>query len=85
MKDIEFIPFLLTEKADIFSIRLDGNEKAETEEFLIEFKDTQSIPLRNDLNSILTSINGIGKEGVLESFFRPEGKFSDRVYFPDLG
>ncbi len=79
MKDIEFIPFLLTEKADIFSIRLDGNEKTETEEFLIEFKDTQSIPLRNDLNSILTSINGIGKEGVLESFFRPEGKFSDRV------
>ena len=32
MKDIEFIPFLLTEKADIFSIRLDGNEKTETEE-----------------------------------------------------
>ena len=57
MKDIEFIPFLLTEKADIFSIRLDGNEKTETEEFLIEFKDTQSIQLRNDLNSILTSIN----------------------------
>ena len=31
------------------------------------------------MNSILTAINGIGKEGVLESFFRPEGKFSDRV------
>lgn len=33
MKDVEFVPFLLTEKADIFSIRLNGNEKTETEDF----------------------------------------------------
>lgn len=79
MKDVEFVPFLLTEKADIFSIRLNGNEKTETEDFLIEFKDTQSSPLRNDLNSVLTTINSIGKEGALESFFRPEGLFADRI------
>lgn len=79
MRSVEFVPFLLTEKADIFSIRLNGNALTETEEFLIEYKDTKSLPLRQDLNSILTSINGIGNEGVLESFFRPEGKFFDRV------
>lgn len=27
MKAVEFIPFLLSEKADIFSIRLDGKER----------------------------------------------------------
>lgn len=79
MKIVEFVPFLLTEKADIFSIRLKGNTLTETEEFLIEYKDTKSLPLKKDLESILTTINGIGNEGVLESFFRPEGKFFDRV------
>ncbi len=79
MRSVEFVPFLLTEKADIFSIRLNGNTLTETEEFLIEYKDTKSLPLKKDLDSILVSINGIGNEGVLESFFRPEGNFSDRV------
>ena len=73
------MPFLLTEKADVFSIRLNGNVRTETEEFLIEYKDTASLQLKKDLDSILTSINGIGNEGALESFFRPEGNFSDRV------
>lgn len=27
----------------------------------------------------MTTINSIGKEGALESFFRPEGKFADRI------
>lgn len=69
MKSVEFVPFLLTEKADIFSIRLNGNVLTETEEFLIEYKDTKSLPLKKDLETILTSINGIGDEGVLESLF----------------
>lgn len=79
MKTVEFIPFLLSEKADIFSIRLDGKEQTETEEFLIEFKNTDSKPLKMDLDSILLSLKGISNVGVLESFFRPEGKFSDRI------
>lgn len=79
MRSVEFVPFLLTEKADVFSIRLNGNVRTETEEFLIEYKDTASLQLKKDLDSILTSINGIGNEGALESFFRPEGNFSDRV------
>ena len=79
MRSVEFVPFLLTEKADVFSIRLNGNVRTETEEFLIEYKDTASLRLKKDLDSILTSINGIGNEGALESFFRPEGNFSDRV------
>ena len=79
MRSAEFVPFLLTEKADIFSIRLNGNVRTETEEFLIEYKDTASLPLKKGLDFILASISGIGNEGALESFFRPEGNFSDRV------
>jgi len=54
MRSVEFVPFLLTEKADVFSIRLNGNDMTEAEEFLIEYKDTASLPLKKDLDSILT-------------------------------
>ena len=40
MKKIEFVPFLLTEVTDIFSIRIDGDRLSEVQKFLVMFKDT---------------------------------------------
>ena len=40
MRVIEFVPFRLTEAADIYSIKIDGKENTEFQEFMINFKDT---------------------------------------------
>lgn len=79
MRQVEFIPFRLTDMADIFSIKIDGKENSELQEFFINFKDTTNIDLQNDFEQIIKSLVGIGNQGAKESFFRPEGKMKDRV------
>ena len=79
MRNVEFIPFRLTEAADIYSIRIDGNENTEFQEFLVNFKDTDNAWLNDDFNRILKSLQTIMNEGVKEYYFRPEGKMIDRV------
>ena len=76
---IEFKPLLLTEQADIFSIRIDNETQSEFEKFYILFKDTQDEYLKDDLNRILATIEAMGEKGILENKFRPEGTLSDRV------
>lgn len=64
---VEFVPLLLTDKTDIYTIRLD------------EEKDTEDAYLKDDLDRILIAIEKISTNGALESFFRYEGKYADRV------
>lgn len=47
MRSVEFVPFRLTEVADIYSIKIDGKENTEFQEFMIHF------------NGILKSIQAI--------------------------
>ena len=79
MRQVEFIPFRLTEMADIFSIRIDGKENTELQEFFITFKNPTDQNIQNDLEQVIKSLVGIGNQGAKESFFRPEGKMKDRV------
>ena len=79
MRQVEFVPFKLTDIADIFSIRIEGKEETELQEFLITYKESQSLHLQNDFEQIIKSLIGIGAEGAKEYFFRPEGKMKDRV------
>ena len=79
MRKVEFVPFRLTETAEIFSIRIDQKEKTELLEFLIAFKNIKQYNLRQDYEQILKTIAGISDHGVKESFFRHEGKMNDRV------
>lgn len=74
MRFVEFVPFRLTEMADIFSIRIDGKENTELQEFFITFKKAESPNLQNDFEQIIKTLAGIGAQGAKESFFRPEGK-----------
>lgn len=76
---IEFIPLLLTEKADIFGIRLDNNTQTEYEKFYVLFKDCVDRYLQDDLERIVAEIRAFGEKGVLENKMRPEGHFNDRV------
>ncbi|MBE6251879.1 MAG: hypothetical protein E7111_09595 [Bacteroidales bacterium] len=79
MRQVEFVPFRLTEDAEIFSIRIDGKGHTEFQKFLIALKDVDNKYLQHDLKQILNSLNEIGQHGVKEYFFRPEGKMKDRV------
>ena len=79
MRDVEFVPFRLTEAADIYSIKIDGKINNEFQEFMINFKDIGKNWLKEDFNRILKSLQTIMNEGVKEYYFRPEGKMIDRV------
>lgn len=79
MRRVEFVPFRLTDVAEIFSIRLEDKKYSELQEFLIGYKDSKDTYIRNDLDEIIKSFAGIVSEGVKESFFRPEGNMNDRV------
>lgn len=79
MRKIEFVPVILTEVTDIFTIRIDNDTLTEFHKFLIMFKDTTNPYLKDDLYRIESAIKQISLNGALESLFRPEGKMSDRV------
>ena len=79
MRKIEFVPVILTDVTDIFTIRIDNDTLTEFHKFLIMFKDTQNPYLKDDLFRIESAIKQIAQNGALESLFRPEGKMSDRV------
>ena len=68
MRLVEFIPFRLTEMADIFSIKIDGKETTESQEFFITFKNTEQFNLQSDFEQVIKSLAGIGEHGAKESF-----------------
>ena len=70
---------MLTETTDIFTIRLNGDGETEFHKFFILFKDTEDQYLKDDLDRIVSAIEKIAQNGALESYFRVEGKMSDRV------
>ncbi len=79
MRKVEFVPFRLSDKADIFSIRINNNKKTVLNEFLITFHRSDIAQLKKDFDEILKVLDKISKIGVKESFFRPEGQIYDRL------
>ena len=79
MKQVEFVPFRFTDVVDIYSIRIDGKENTEFQEFMINFKDADNKYLTDDFNRILKSISTMFDTGIKECYFRPEGKINDRI------
>ncbi len=79
MRQVEFVPFRLTDVAEIFTIKIEGKGYTELQEFIITFRNVKNNHLKNDYEQIIKSLAGIVENGVKESFFRPEGKMHDRV------
>lgn len=79
MRQVEFVPFRFTDIVEIYSIRIDNKETTEFQEFMINFKNTDSVHLADDLSNILKSISHMFNEGIKEFYFRPEGKMKDRI------
>ena len=80
MRSVEFIPFRLTDQADIYPIRVDNQPLTETGKFLAGFKDSEDRYIRDDFNRILLAIQEMATKGILERFFRIEGGIDDRVF-----
>ena len=78
MRKVEFEPLFLTEVADVFAIRIDEGYP-EFKKFFVSFRETEDPLLKDDLDRIQYAIEKITKTGALESYFRFEGKMSDRV------
>lgn len=58
MKQVEFVPFRFTDVVDIYSIRIDGKENTEFQEFMINFKDTDNEYLTDEEDEFLSdSVN----------------------------
>lgn len=79
MKKVEFVPLLLTERTDIYTIRIDEAQDTEFRKFFIMFKDVDDPYLKDDLERIMAAIEKISQNGALESYFRIEGRINDRV------
>ncbi len=79
MKQVEFVPFWLTEEVEIFTIRVVGRDQSETHEFISTYKKCDISYIAEDFARIFKTLQTIANEGALEYLFRPEGKFNDRV------
>lgn len=67
-----------TETASLYTIIFENDDLSEFSKFLTRFKDNGK--LQRDYQLILYALKKILENGVLERYFRCEGKFSDRVY-----
>lgn len=61
MRQVEFVPFRLTDIAEIYSIRIEGKENSEIQEFIITFKDIQDKYLKNDFDGIIRNLIKISR------------------------
>lgn len=76
MKTFEIQSVAQAEKGSLFTICIDGDSVSEFEKFIIKHNESYNA----DLNTILTAIKRmLAQSGFLERYFRPEGKYSDRV------
>lgn len=79
MERVEFVPLVLTDISDIYTIKVDDNKDTEFQKFLIMFKDSEDAYIKEDFDRILAAIIKISENGALESYFRIEGKVKDRI------
>ena len=79
MRQIEFIPFWLTNEVEIYTIKFNEKSESETHEFIMMFKDSVIPNLKDDFARIFQTIKNISANGAAENMFRPEGSIKDRV------
>ena len=79
MRQVEFIPFWLTDNVEIYTIKFDEKPETETHEFIMMCKDSANPDLRDDFARIFQTLKNISDNGAEESMLRPEGSIKDRV------
>lgn len=77
---VEFTPIDLRGVADIYSIKIEGEQASEFLKFLVLFRTETDKYLLDDFNRIAEALKKISEQGALERFFRPEGRMGDRIF-----
>ena len=77
MKEAKLKTLEQTDNVSLYTICFDGNAISEYESFIQRFKDDAT--LNTDYKNIILALEKIVAVGALERFFRPEGKYNDRV------
>lgn len=77
MKKTTIEPVRISDVASLYTIVFEGNDLSEFAKFMNRFKDNGK--LKRDYQIIVYALYKILENGALERYFRPEGKFSDRV------
>ena len=76
-RSLKLEPVRSTETASLYTIVFENSDLSEFSKFLTRFKDNGR--LQRDYQLILYALKKILENGVLERYFRNEGKYSDRV------
>lgn len=76
-KSLKLEPVKATETASLYTIIFENDDMSEFSKFLTRFKDNGR--LQRDYQIILYALKKILENGVLERYFRREGKYTDRV------
>lgn len=77
MSEAELLLVNNTEACTIYTIQFLSENESEYERFYTRFKDDAEF--NPDLMRIVALINKIADLGALERYFRPEGKYNDKV------
>lgn len=77
MKRLSIEPIQSSEKASLYTIFFEGADMSEFSKFMTRFKDHGK--LQRDYQLIVYALQKILETGALERYFRPEGKYADRV------
>ena len=64
------------DKLNLYSIRIDGHEYTEFEEFVLRFSDDE---YKEDLDIVLSWLDNIICRGALERYFRPEYRYGSGI------
>lgn len=79
MRKVEFEPYIFSDNAEIYVIRIDNDPYSEFKKFFVRFNSSDDWFLKDDLARIVKAVEKIVTHGALEPFFRVEGGMSDRV------
>lgn len=77
MKQVKIEPVRSSDTASLYTIIFEGDNMSEFTKFMMRFKDNAH--LQRDYQLIVYALQKILENGALERYFRPEGKFADRV------
>lgn len=77
MRRASLEPIQSSDKASLYTIFFEGDNMSEFSKFMTRFKDDGK--LQRDYQLIVYALQKILETGALERYFRPEGKYADRV------
>ena len=62
MRNVEFVPLIIRDKAEVFTLRVDDERETEYRKFILNFNNSKDFYIQDDLHRIVETIKRIQKE-----------------------